>query len=89
MKATIDVPDALYRRVKARSALDGRTVRDVTVELYERWLAEIGSETAIDEGDRPAAGAAWIKRWEALGDRVAAKPADPRSAREILTADRR
>lgn len=26
MKATIDVPDALYRRVKARAALDGRAV---------------------------------------------------------------
>jgi hypothetical protein len=30
MKATIDIPDALYRRVKARAPLDGRAVREVT-----------------------------------------------------------
>ena len=44
MKATIDVPDALYRRIKARSALAGRTVRDVTIELYQRWLQEATAE---------------------------------------------
>jgi hypothetical protein len=39
MKATIEIPDELYRKVKAKSALQGRTVRSVTVELFERWLA--------------------------------------------------
>lgn len=37
MKATIDIPDELYRRVKAKSALEGRTVRAVAVELFQRW----------------------------------------------------
>ncbi|MFN8519418.1 MAG: hypothetical protein U0667_08530 [Chloroflexota bacterium] len=50
MKATIDVPDALYRRVKARAALDGRAVRDVTIELYERWL--VGEDGGIDRISR-------------------------------------
>lgn len=40
MKATIEVPDDLYRRVKAKTALQGRAVREVTVELYRRWLEE-------------------------------------------------
>lgn len=40
MKATIDVPDELYRRVKAKTALQGRAIREVTAELYRRWLAE-------------------------------------------------
>jgi len=39
MKATIELPDALYREVKAKSAREGRTVREVTEELYQRWLA--------------------------------------------------
>jgi hypothetical protein len=39
MKVTIDVPDALYRRVKAKSALLGRGVREVTVDVYRSWLA--------------------------------------------------
>jgi hypothetical protein len=40
MKATIDVPDELYRRVKAKTAMQGRAIREVTVELYQRWLEE-------------------------------------------------
>ncbi|HCN27195.1 MAG TPA: hypothetical protein DIT64_00055 [Verrucomicrobiales bacterium] len=38
MKATIEIPDELYRRVKAKTALQGRAIREVTVELYQRWL---------------------------------------------------
>jgi hypothetical protein len=30
MKATIEVPDELYRRVKAKSAREGRAVHEVT-----------------------------------------------------------
>lgn len=40
MKATIDVPDELYRRVKAKTALQGRAIWEVTVELYQRWLEQ-------------------------------------------------
>ena len=39
MKATLDIPDELYRRVKARSALEGRPVRAVAVQLFQTWLA--------------------------------------------------
>jgi hypothetical protein len=38
MKATIEIPDELYRSVKARSALEGRTLRSVAVELFHKWL---------------------------------------------------
>ena len=39
MKATLDIPDELYRRVKARSAMEGRPVRAVAVQLFQSWLA--------------------------------------------------
>jgi len=39
MKATIDVPDELYRQVKAKSALEGRTVREVAIELFSRYVS--------------------------------------------------
>jgi hypothetical protein len=86
MKATVDVPDQLYRQVKARAALEGRAVRDVTIELYERWLAEPGDVAAVD---RSALAEAWIERWEAIGREAAEKAVDPRSTLEILLADRR
>jgi len=40
MKVTIELPDDLYRKVKARSALEGRSVRAAAVELFQRWLKE-------------------------------------------------
>ncbi len=38
MKATLDIPDDLYRRVKARSALEGRPLRSVAIGLFQQWL---------------------------------------------------
>ena len=38
MKATLDIPDDLYRRVKARSAMEGRPLRSVAVRLFQNWL---------------------------------------------------
>lgn len=81
MKATIDIPDGLYRKVKAKSALEGRPIRAVTVELYQRWLEE----------DMPAssqASAQWLEQWLQLADE-ASKDAPPGpTAREILEQDR-
>lgn len=86
MKATVDIPDQLYRRVKARAALEGRAVRDVTIELYEHWL---GDRPADSPDERKAAAAAWIARWQELGERIAAEAKDPRTTRQILLDDRR
>lgn len=55
MKATIDIPDALYRRVKARSATEGLPVRAVVVELFRNWLdapAASGSHRKPESKDR-------------------------------------
>lgn len=46
VKATIEVPDEIYRRVKAKTALQGRAIRDVTVELYQKWLEEAETEAS-------------------------------------------
>lgn len=46
MKATIEVPDDLYRKVKAKSALEGRPVREVTERLFRKWLAEPEGESS-------------------------------------------
>ena len=40
MKATFEIPDELYRKVKAKSALEGRPVRVVALELFRNWLGE-------------------------------------------------
>lgn len=88
MKTTINIPDELYRRVKARTAMEGRTVREVTTELYRRWLEEesadlgAGSETSDPE-------TSWLSGWEELGRRISEDAVDPRTTRQILLDDRR
>jgi len=39
VRTTVDIPDALHRRLKARAALEGTTVKDVLMRLVQRELA--------------------------------------------------
>lgn len=78
MKTTIDVPDDLHRAVKARAALEGRSVRDVTIDLYRRWLGELMTETGTDPRG-------WLRRGLAPAAQPPAgspdRPASPAPAR--------
>jgi len=80
MKATIDVPDELYRKVKAKSALLGKPVREVTVELYERWLDDAQGDPAAGPGGRN-----WLD--QLLAHRIPAATPGP-TARAILEEGR-
>lgn len=80
MKTSIDLPDDLYRRLKAKSALQGRPVRDVAIELFARWVGASGTSTPVSdaapevaipaEGRNAASESTWLARWEALGDQL-------------------
>jgi len=48
MKATLDIPDELYRQVKAKSALEGRPMRAVAIELFQTWLCEESSNNPLE-----------------------------------------
>ena len=80
MKAPVDIPDDLYRKVKAKSALLGKPVREVTVELYERWL----DEAQGDSGSGPSSHD-WLD--QLLAHRIPAGTPGP-TAREILEEGR-
>jgi len=82
VKVTIDVPDELYRRVKARTALQGRAVRDVTIELFRKWVQE------SEECAQPQTGKSesWVDKL--LNHAVPAIAPGP-TAREILEQGRR
>lgn len=93
MRTTVDIPDALYRQVKARSSQEGRAVREVTVALYLQWIegrTQLADETA---GQMPAGHAAevesWLHRVQKLGDGIRRNSKDPRLGTAILAADRR
>ena len=82
VKVTIDVPDDLYYRVKAQAALKARTVREVSIELYQRWVGDLppeGSATTPAE---------WVDQWIALGAQVTAPLPATGTARDEVRADR-
>jgi hypothetical protein len=82
MKATIEIPDDLYRRVKAKSALQGRTIREVTMELYQTWLVDAPAAPAALSPDQ------WLEEWLKLADATMQDVPPGPSAREILEEDR-
>ena len=55
MKTTIDIPDVLYRSMKARCASMGTTMRHVTIALYgdfmqrPDWVPRIRTEHILTE----------------------------------------
>lgn len=86
MKTTIDIPDDLYRRVKAKSSLQGKRIRDLAIELFTRWLESDEESPA----EAPDAAMRWLESWEDLADRLMREAPPGPSAREILddTRDR-
>ncbi len=60
MKATIDIPDELYRQVKAKSALRGQAVREVAVNLFQGWILQT-DEPASPKTSAPEA--AQVPAW--------------------------
>ena len=52
MKVTIDISDAFYRQVKAKSALEGRPVREVAEELFHGFVH--GRRAPVSEPLSPA-----------------------------------
>lgn len=82
MKTTLNIPDELYREVKAKSALEGRAVREVTVELYTAWLGR---------KEKPSASAAsmdWLADWVRMGETARLSRRSSQTATDVLLKDR-
>lgn len=63
MKATIDLPEDLYRQVKAKSALEGRSIRGVTAELLAAYVrGEVGPPLPVPDPGAGESGSAppWL-----------------------------
>ncbi len=82
MKATIEIPDELYRQVKAKSALEGRAIREVTIELYQAWV------TAQPVRNEPPSPEQWLEEWLRLGEETLRSAPPSPAATEILEQDR-
>jgi len=94
VKATINIPDELYRKVKAKSALQGRPIRAVAEELFRRWLEEdrplpnSSSEPGASAHGRACSPEEWLEDWLRLGEQFSRNAPPGPTATEILEADR-
>ena len=82
MKVTIDIPDDLYRRVKARAALAGLKVREVTTELYREWLGERPGSTRTASPDE------WLTESQQLGHAALSSVPDGPTGTALIAEDR-
>lgn len=80
MKSTVDVPDELYRMVKSRAAAEGLTVREVTIDLYQGWVASARAEIVT--------GREWLERWVSLGRSAPEGVSQARTVRNLMEEDR-
>lgn len=82
MKTTLNIPDELYREVKAKSAMEGRAVREVTVELYTAWLGRKEPPSAS------AASKEWLEDWVRMGATARSGRRSGPTATEALLRER-
>ncbi|RIK79334.1 MAG: hypothetical protein DCC67_10620 [Planctomycetota bacterium] len=66
MKTTVEIPDALYRRLKATAAVQGKSVKEYLIEALRDKLAGPATKAARKTGWRAVYGAADPKEVAAL-----------------------
>ena len=49
MRTTIDIPEALYRSVRSRTASEGTTLRNITIALYGDWIRKKDWHPQLDK----------------------------------------
>jgi hypothetical protein len=63
MKATLDIPDTLYRQVKAKSALEGSPIRLVAINLFSAWVNAVPTgelKKVVEPARMKEPGPAWF-----------------------------
>ncbi len=71
MKTSLDLPDDLYRRVKSKSALEGRAVREVATALFAAWVeGRVSADAAPAGPDAADPRGQWLARWSELASSI-------------------
>ncbi len=88
VKATIDIPDDLYRRVKAKSAMQGLPVREVAIRLFRSWVeggeAQSPTDPSAESADEPPVWFGSLRRYAGSTD----TPHDMESIRQSIARRR-
>lgn len=85
MKTTLEVPNDLYALVKAKAALEGRTLRAVMEELLKGWA---GSPASVPDATKDAPPALLAEPRASYGKGRKSKNGPPESPRDKLRPKR-
>lgn len=89
MKTSIDLPDDLYRRIKSKSALQGRAVREVATALFTAWVNEDGLSSTASASQDGNSRSDWLSDWKRLGTVIDEVDVGTPGLVDQLRADRR
>jgi hypothetical protein len=97
MKASIDLPDDLYRRLKVKSALEGRPVGEVANALFSAWVDGRLTNVLPDRSERDSKSLPeqapdrelWLAQWRAVSADISAATERGDSLVDQLYRDRR
>jgi len=84
-RMTITMPEDLHRQVKAKAALDGISIQEITNKLYEAWLTDKVLFNTNTKQDFET----WLRKDKELIAEIAKLSTDKRLAREILNEGRK
>lgn len=89
MKATIDIPDVLYHQVKVKSAMEGRRIRLVAIDLFSAWVGA-GHEGDVKKDDKASHVGEPLPSWFGIAKPYASKVKrhDMDAVRESITRTR-
>jgi len=89
MKATLDIPDTLYRQVKAKSALEGRRIRLVAIDLFSTWVNDT-QKVESKKDAQPSSKTEMLPPWFGIARPYASKVKrhDMEAVRESIARDR-
>lgn len=88
MKTTLEIDDALYREVKALSALTGRKLKDLVSEGL-RHVLESPQVAGSTKGGQDSKALSELRQWFKATERVMKKAPKGPSVRELLEQDRK
>lgn len=90
MKTTLELPDDLYRQVKATAALQGQSVKDWLTNLLQREVgAGESASKGVDEASRRQEAEAFVAELEGLAAELAPRWQGPQDAVAVLREARR
>jgi hypothetical protein len=66
MRTTVELPDDLFRQVKARAALQGRPLKDLVADGLKLVLSEAGDSAKAPQARKRGSAGEWARKFAGI-----------------------